>query len=411
MPIRFEGSPSHTLGVELEVGIVADDTGELSCAAPRILTELAGRPAERFTIKQEMFESTLEVTTGVCRTPAEAAADLRAGLDLLGPLLRVQGLSLLGAGIHPFSAWGDQRVTAEGRYLRMAERLGWPVRRMTTYGVHVHVGVPTGDHAIAAADALTGLLPHLLALSASSPFRGGRDSGQASVRTLLWQAVPRSGLPPRLEGWVDYVRVVTALRRAGTIDSPRDLWWDVRPSPSLGTVEMRICDSVPSIGHICALAALVQAAVAHACARLDAGEPIPRPPDWLVQENKWRAARDGTAAILMTADGSTRSILDEVGEWVDAVGPLSRDLGTRAQLEELLGIAARRSLADKLRDIVAGGGSLLDVVSAVRVEGSEGAIGPQGSTLDIHGPGSIPLARSPGPATGRRTGDAARRRA
>ena len=305
MSWQFEGSPAHTLGVELELGVVNVDTCELQGAAPQIVATVdpPHGEAEPAQVKNELFESTLEIVTGICRTPAEAHEDLSSTLTGLAPTLGAQGLALMAAGAHPFSRWQQQTVTRDDRYLQLIERFLWPVRQLTTYGLHIHVGVPSGEHAIAAINAVTGLLPHFLALSASSPYWQGADTGLASARSRLWESVPSSGLPPRLSGWSDFQRLAEILVGAGTIRTSRDLWWDIRPSPMLGTVELRICDSVPRLTETSALAAFAQAVVAYACERLDAGDPLPRDPDWLVKENKWRASRHGIDATMVHTDG------------------------------------------------------------------------------------------------------------
>lgn len=366
----FAGSPAHTLGVELEVGIVSDATGHLQCAAPQILAALDPDPfgIEPARIKREFFESTLEMTTGVCRTPAEANEDLAASLAVLENVLGVLHLSLIAAGAHPFSRWQEQSVTRDDRYQHIVERFRWPVRQLTTYGLHVHVGVPTGTHAIAAMNALTGLLPHFLALSASSPFWQGADTGLASARTRLWESAPSSGLPPRLRDWHDFEQLADLLVGAGTIQTPRDLWWDVRPSPLLGTVELRICDSVPTLTEMCALAAFAQAAVSYACERLDAGDELPRDPDWLVRENKWRACRDGVDAVLVHADGTVAPLAEAIPEWVERLRPHARRLGSETELTGVLAILDHGPSYARQRDLVGRGGSLRDVVDALRVE-------------------------------------------
>ena len=295
----FAGSPGHTLGVELEVGVVRTATGELECAVPQILAgldpDLFGSGPAR--IKREQFESTLEITTGICQTPAQARADLTAALEVLEPVLGDLDLSLIAAGAHPYSRWQQQSLTREDRYLQIIERFRWPLRQLTTYGLHVHVGVATGEHAIAAINALTGLLPHFLALSASSPFWQGADTGLASTRTRLWESVPSSGLPPRLKDWRDFEQLAGLLVGAGSITTSRDLWWDVRPSPLLGTVELRICDSVPTLTEMCALAAFAQAVVSYVCERLRPARNSPG----------IRAGRCGRTSGAPAGTASTRS--------------------------------------------------------------------------------------------------------
>ena len=373
----FAGSPGHTLGVELEVGVVSTATGELECAVPQILAgldpDLFGSEPAR--IKREQFESTLEITTGICQTPAQARADLTAALEVLEPVLGDLDLSLIAAGAHPYSRWQQQSLTREDRYLQIIERFRWPLRQLTTYGLHVHVGVATGEHAIAAINALTGLLPHFLALSASSPFWQGADTGLASTRTRLWESVPSSGLPPRLKDWRDFEQLAGLLVGAGSITTSRDLWWDVRPSPLLGTVELRICDSVPTLTEMCALAAFAQAVVSYVCERLEAGEELPRDPGWLVRENKWRACRHGIDAVLVHSDGMLEPLAESVRRWVERVRPHARRLGGETELDGVLAILDHAPSYARQRNLVDHGGSLRDVVDLLSGELTTDRIG------------------------------------
>ncbi|MGB8021480.1 MAG: glutamate--cysteine ligase [Candidatus Nanopelagicales bacterium] len=410
MTLAFRGSPAHTLGIELEVGIVDDGSDELACWAPEILAEAsadASRPGLA-RIKRELFESTLELVTDVCRTPAEARADLAATVAHLAPALRARNLSLISCGVHPFSSWEPVRVTGEDRYLRMVERFQWPVRRLTIYGVHYHVGVPTGHHAMATMNGLTRLLPHLLALSASSPFWYGRDTGLASVRTRLWESVPSAGVPPRLDDWSEFVRLVSLLKGTGTIETTHDLWWDVRPSPMLGTVELRICDSMSSLAQVCALAALAQAAVAHICDGVDRGEIPVREPDWVLRENKWRASRFGLSAEMVHSDGTVVPLVDEVLEWVDRVRPAARALGGEPDLDRVLDLLAAAPSYARQRDVIDRGGTLRDVVALLRREFAANAAAPDASAAnvarsrprEVSAGGSEPRERRPGGRTG-----------
>ena len=183
---------------------------------------------------------------------------------------------------------------------------------MMIHGVHFHVGVPTGDHAIAVTNALTSLLPHFVALSASSPYWFGDDTGLASMRTKVFESMPSASLPPRLADWADFEELVDVLVRAGTIETVKDLWWDIRPSPGWGTVELRMCDGMATLTELCAVAALAQAAVAYLCEGIDAGRTFDREPDWVLQENKWRAARYGIDATLVHGDGSVSRLAEDV---------------------------------------------------------------------------------------------------
>lgn len=362
--ITFAGSPRHTLGVEIEVGIVSEATGALVGAAPRVLAEVLPVPRGRFApeAKKELFDSTLELTTGVCATTAQVRADLRRALALPSSVLRRDGLALMSAGLHPFSSWAQQQVMDDERYRLMIAREQWPVRRLTTYGLHIHVGVPSAQHAIACLTGLAPLAPHLLALSASSPFRRGHDTGLASVRNRLWASVPRSGPPPPMRDWSQFEALAALLQASGSIASPRDLWWDLRPSAELGTVELRMCDAVSTLDEVAALAAFAQAAVAACCRAHDEGEPMPGQQEWMIRENTWRAARAGTEAQLVLPDGRVRPLAEDILDWVDQLRPTAAELGGRDDLDRIAGILGRGAGHSRQRAVLAARGSMRDVV-------------------------------------------------
>jgi carboxylate-amine ligase len=370
MEIRFNGSPAHTLGVEIELGLVHDETDELECAAPGILAEMsAGYPdGEHPHIKKELFQSTLELVTGICNTPAEAKADLQATVAELNPALAARHLALIGTGVHPFSSWSDLRLTEDPRYLRLVAKIAWPARRMMIHGVHFHVGVPNGDHAIAVTNALTGLLPHFVAMSASSPYWFGDDTGLASIRTKIFESIPSASLPPYLENWRAFEDLAGILAKAGTIETVKELWWDVRPSPNWGTVELRMCDGMATLGELVALAALAQCAVAYLCERVDAGEPMGREPDWVLRENKWRAARYGIDADLVHGDGHVSRLADDVLEWVELLSPWAARLGCTEELGRVPRILSDTPSYARQRRVIQDGGTLRDVVELLRRE-------------------------------------------
>lgn len=377
MPITFNSSPAYTLGVEIETGLVHAEGNQLACLAPAILTEVGGGHPQGVhpRVHHELFQSTLELVSRVCDTPEQAHADLSGTVAELEPLLRKHDVALIGAGVHPFGDYRDLRRTEDERYTRIVDRIQWPVRRMMAHGVHFHVGVPSGDHAVAVTNALTGLLPHLLALSASSPYWLGADTGLASMRTKVFESLPSASLPPTLEDWADFERLADMLQRAGTIETVKELWWDIRPSPVWGTVELRMCDSLATLGELSALAALAQSAVADMCQRIDAGERLGREPDWVVQENKWRAARYGIEARLVHGDGSVTDLAAEVQEWVARMVPHARALGSESDLRRILDILDHRPSYARQREVVAGGGSLDDVVDLLRREFAQDRVG------------------------------------
>ncbi len=375
MHIPFPSSSTRSLGVEVELALI-DDTDALVSAAPLVISELSADSGDRHPrVHSELFQSTLEVITDVRQTPAQARADLAGTIAELAPILARHGLALIGGGVHPFARWQDLQVTDDDRYRRIIERIRWPVQRMMAHGVHFHVGVPSGDHAVAIVNALTGLLPHFLALSASSPFWFGQDTGLASVRTKVFETMPSASLPPDLANWEDFETLADVLTRAGTIESVRDLWWDIRPSPGWGTVELRMCDGMATLDELCAVAGLAQAAVAHLCDAFDAGEPLPREPDWVLRENKWRAARYGTEAALVHGDGSVSRLADDVGAWVSRVRPYALALGSQPELDRVLDILDHGPSYARQRAVLAAGGDLRDVVQLLRLEFAEDRVG------------------------------------
>ncbi len=369
MAIAFRGS-RPTLGIELELGLVNNRTAALECAAPDILSEVSGAypRGEHPRIKPELFQSTLELVSGICETPAAAKQDLRETVAELEPLLAQRHLSLIGTGVHPFSDWASLRLTDDERYRRLVEKIAWPARRMMIHGVHFHVGVPSGDVAIAVTNAMTNLLPHFVALSASSPYWFGEDSGLASMRTKIFESMPSACLPPHLADWAAFEELAAVQIKTGTIETVKELWWDIRPSPAWGTVELRMCDGMATLTELVSLAALAQAAVAYYCERVTAGEPPAREPEWVLVENKWRAARYGIDAKLVHGDGTVTELAAEVVDWVERVRPQAVELGGEVELAGVLDILRHTPSYARQRAVVQNGGSLADVVELLRRE-------------------------------------------
>jgi carboxylate-amine ligase len=373
--VEFAGSPRHTLGIELELSLVDEHTRELAHGATAVLDDLgplAGRPAtdpagtdgaEPPKVKHELFECTVEIITGVCDTVADARADLQSSLDAVRTAAAARGYALASSGTHPFSRWRDQRVTADPRYEELVGELQWTARRLAIFGVHFHVGVPTGDRAVSIANALRGYLPLLLALSASSPYWEGEDSGLASARCKVFESLPTAGLPPPLANWAEFVELMDTLVRAESIRSIREIWWDVRPHPDFGTVELRMCDAPPTLTEVAAIAALAHSLVTHLDEQLAHGEPLDPRNEWTVRENKWLAARHGVDAQLITdLTGNRRAVPDLVDDLVTELAPTARELGCLDELAGLTDIVQTGPSYARQRAVRAAGGSALDVV-------------------------------------------------
>lgn len=365
MPIAFNGSPSPTLGVELELGLVDGTTGQLVGAAGRVLERLGGDPAEA-KVKHELFQCTVEVITGVCDTVADARADLESSLRALRDVTDDEGLGVIGSGTHPFSDWRRLEVSPGERYAELMDTIQWPARRLAIHGVHFHVGVPGGAESIAVVQSLAFHLPLFLAASASSPFWLGTDTGMASSRTKVFEGLPTAGLPPRLSSWGDFESLMEGLLTAEVISSIREIWWDCRPHPDFGTVELRMCDGITNLDDVAALAALAQSLVAWLLDRLAAGEELPGAPEWVVRENKWLASRHGLdSSFIIDGTGRRRPATDLLEELLDELAPTAMTLGCASELASVRALVERGPSYRRQRRVLADGGNLSDVVAAL----------------------------------------------
>ena len=365
--ILFHASERSSLGVEVELQIVDRTSRELRSGASAILQRLEnGRGEPHPKAKNELIESNIELITGICSTVAEARADLEGTLAEVVPVAEELGLVLLCAGTHPFSDWAAQDITPDERYLRLVEEVQWPARRMAIFGIHTHVGVRSAEKAIAIANALTGYIPHFLALSASSPWFEGRDTGLASSRTKVFEGLPTAGLPQLLGTWEQFQELMTTLISAKAISSIREIWWDIRPHPNFGTVELRICDGIPTMTEIACVAALAQCLVEWMDSLLDRGYTLPCPKAWIVGQNKWRAARYGIEAeIIVDEKGTLTPLQGAIADLVEELAPVARRLGCEKELDHARRILDHGPSYLRQRRWVAAGGTLVDVVDSL----------------------------------------------
>ena len=364
MDILFNASEGSSLGVEVELQLVDRESRDLKSGASEILRRLEkerGEPHPK--AKNELIESNIELITDVCSTVAEARADLEATLAEVVQVAEPLGLGLLCAGTHPFADWFVQDITPNERYNRLVEEVQWPARRMAIFGIHTHVGVRSAEKAIAIANALTTYIPHFLALSASSPWFEGRDTGLASSRTKVFEGLPTAGLPAMLDDWEQFQELMTTLISAKAISSIREIWWDIRPHPNFGTVELRICDGLPTMSEIATVAALAQCLVTQLDSLIDRGFTLPRPKRWIVGQNKWRAARYGVDAELIVDEQGTLAPLREViADLVEELTPAARKLECEAELLGALQILEHGPSYLRQRRWIEAGATLPDVV-------------------------------------------------
>lgn len=371
MRIPFTSSPRSSLGVEWELELVDLQTRELRSGATDILAEIADPlTGEHAKAKHELLESCIEVITGICGTVAEATSDLRETVAEVAAAAGERGLGLMCSGTHPFSDWRKQQISPNPRYTKLIEDMQWMARRLQIFGVHVHVGVRAPEKVIPIVNALTAYIPHLLSLSASSPYWKGADTGLASSRSKVFEGLPTAGLPYQLSGWDDFERFMETLISAKTIQTVREVWWDVRPHPGFGTVELRICDGLPTLREIGSVAAISQCLVELLNSQIDRGYTLPVPSSWVVRENKWRAARHGLEAeIIVDERGTTRPVRESIAELVSDLMPVAERLGCVKELSDVNSIIGTGASYDRQRTVAAAhDGDLVAVVDSLLEE-------------------------------------------
>jgi len=372
--ISWNPSRGATVGVEWELQLVDASTRMLRQDAREVLAALPGltEEGEHPKIRHELMQSTIEVVTGICSTVSEIKDDLSATISQLERITGRRGTMLACAGTHPVSDWRDAKMAPIQRYAELVEQMQWLARRIQTFGVHVHVGIRDGSKAIPIVNALAAYLPHFLALTASSPYWNGQDTGLASSRAIVFGGLPTSGPPQPLTDWTDFEEYMDTLLRAGTIRSIKEVWWDIRPHPDFGTVEIRMFDGVPTLREIGMTAALSQSLVQLMDTQLDRGYKLPTPPAWVVRDNKWRATRYGLDAIVITDDsGSTAPLRDELYELTRELQPVADRLGCGPELGVVTEVLDGGASYERQRAIVASGGGLGDVVDALVTEFAE----------------------------------------
>ena len=364
-PVRidFDGSPRPTLGVEWEFALVDAESQDLSNEAAAVIADIGDNPH----VHKELLRNTIEIVTGICDTVASAMDDLRSTLTSTREVVRDRGMDLFCAGTHPFAQWSAQELTEGPRYAELISRTQWWGRQMLIWGVHVHVGVSSAHKVMPIISSLLNHYPHLLALSASSPYWAGEDTGYASNRAMMFQQLPTAGLPFQFQTWREFERFVHDQKTTGIIDQVNEIRWDIRPSPHLGTVEVRIFDGVSNIGELSALVALTHCLIVDLDRRLEAGEQLPVMPPWHVQENKWRAARYGLdAIIILDADSNERPVTEDLDDLLNRLEPVAKSLDCAGELAAVAQIPRRGASYQRQRRVAdAHGGDLRAVVDSL----------------------------------------------
>ena len=370
VPVRdhaFGRGPEYTVGIEEELMLVDARSLALSPGVERVL-----RALDDEHIKPELMQCQIEVASSPWKRVDDALDDLRRLRARVIHVADLLELRVVAAGTHPFSPSESQVFTARDRYRELMAELRYPVRREVCFGMHVHVAVGGADKATRIIEALLVDLPLLLALSTSSPFWRGEATGLRSTRTIVFQSLPRSGLPPAFAGYEEYARGVEILQRARALQDHSHLWWDVRLHPRFGTVELRCLDVQPRVRDTWAIAGLVQSLVRHYGRRYDRGERFPDADRFVVAENRWLAARLGLNASFVDArnDGAIRARA-ALAELLDRVEDDAAAVGATAALERIATISRDGTSADRQLMQARHGSSLHEIMLTLAAETRE----------------------------------------
>jgi carboxylate-amine ligase len=345
---RFGSSAAFTLGVEEEYMLLDPQTWDL---VQHIDSVLARVTEDEFAarVMPELMQSVIEITTPVCASAAEVELQLRRLRRYVAGIASAEGCRFASAGTHPFSLFERQRITAKDRYRKLVDQMQYIARRELIFGMHIHAAVDDPDKAIQVSNGLILHLPEFLALSASSPFWRGEPTGLSSSRQMVFSAFPRSGVPPRFETYEAFAELVGQLERTGCIADYTHIWWDIRPHPRLGTVELRICDAITRVEDVVAITAYYQSLVKMLSEEVETTGTTPSFHRILTTENKWLAARHGLQAPVMDLVTGRRNrvpISQLIRRTLRDLEPHARELGCERELLGISEILARGNGAE-----------------------------------------------------------------
>lgn len=329
--IPFVSSSPNTLGIELELQLIDPASFDLTAASDELLAQLANHPvADR--VKPEITRSMIELNSSVHEHPAGLLAEMREMRDALCEAADAVGVGIAGGGTHPFMRWQERAISDTPRFQYLAEMYGYLARQFTVFGQHIHLGVPSGDAAIRLVHGLSPYVPHFIALSASSPYREGVDTLFSCARLNAVNSFPLAGhMPPEVSDWYRFEAHLAQLRDSGLAESIKDLYWDIRPKPEFGTVEIRVCDTPLTVERACQLGAFAQA-----LAVLLSREPTPPAKAWLAYRcNHFQACRFGLHGSYVTPDGQRVRLSDHLKQLFERLMPVAEELGTTDMLQAL----------------------------------------------------------------------------
>ncbi|HKC18998.1 MAG TPA: carboxylate-amine ligase [Candidatus Dormibacteraeota bacterium] len=362
----MSGDGFLTIGVEEEYQIL-DSSGALHSHIDTLLSKAAPRLGEK--VRREMMQSVVEVGTTICQDVGEARQQLGEMRQTLADLLQPEGMRIACAGTHPFSRWQEQQITDYDRYKMLEEELQDVVRSLVIFGLHVHVAIPDQERRIEVLNEARYFLPHLLALSTSSPFWMGRNTGLKSYRSVIWSNFPRTGIPPDLGSFDEYQNYVELLVKTGSIDNGKKIWWDLRAHPHFPTLEFRVCDMPTRLEETICLAALMQAICAKLLKLRSSNLGFRKYMPALIAENKWRAIRYGLEGNLIDFGKQAEVPMRELTvELLDFVDDVVDDLGSRSAVEYVHTILREGTSADRQIRVFRETGDTLAVVELLAAE-------------------------------------------
>mgnify|MGYP002720228180 FL=1 len=330
---QFARSPEPTLGVEWEVALVDRGTRDLVPRGAELI-DLATATHPEIHLEKEFLQNTVELVTGVCHTVPEAIADLNTSLKAVEEAADKLGVDVWASGGHPFTDFRENPLSDKPSYQEIIARTQYWGKQMLLWGTHVHVGVSHEDRVWRIINALMTKYPHLLAISACSPGWEGLDTGYASNRTMLYQQLPTAGMPYQFRDWAEWQSYMRDQAISGVINHTGSMHFDIRPASKWGTVEVRVSDATSNLRELSAIVALTHCLVVYYDRLIDAGEPLPILQPWHVAENKWRGARYGMDALVITSRETDEAwVKDELAEMVEELTPIARELGCINELK------------------------------------------------------------------------------
>ncbi len=365
MPLEFIGSSKPSIGVEIELQILDPETLDLTPKAELLLDKCLSFGLER--VKAEIHQSMVEVDSEISDDVKQCRKFLSSRIKKLNLMANQLGLQLAVLGTHPFQRWSDRLISNDDRYQNLHQKYQWLVRRMNVYGLHVHIGIKSGEQALRISTALVRYLPHLLALSANSPFWQGLDTGMQSSRVNIMESFPLAGIPHQFNHWSEFEHYCDTLGHAGAIRSIKDLYWFIRPNLKFGTIEFRICDALSSLDETMALVALIQSLVVFVSKNIETNHHEwvwSKEQQWIAPENQWNAARDGLDGTITTDSGGQRQKISEsILQLIEKLSPTAISLNCIEELHYINQIIINGNGAQRQRNVFKETKSLRDVVN------------------------------------------------